>query len=215
MNLASANIVVVAQHFNPSILNQLWLARYGVVLENESQGDYAFTNEICQVQAPGFHFLAIPDRVQFTPHADQRNNQDLIQERLGNLIKSLPHTPYTAIGFNIGWHHEIEGDINKLTRKAYFRPDRSLYQHFDDSNARFGAYCSVDWLDFRMKTDVKPAIRSQGDITRDIISLSFNFHRELDRENAVGDIEDSLTKWNKAIEESSTIAKDAINDLHG
>ncbi len=105
MNVAfeHTSIVIIAKDFNPSIFKPLWLAKNNILREEELQGDVVITPPAIQIPTKAFQFSVLPDRLQMIiPQSYSDAESDIIRV-LGGIIKTLPHTPYTAVGINFNY----------------------------------------------------------------------------------------------------------------
>ena len=203
-NLAQASVVIVAHHFNPSVVNQLWLADHDVVLRPEFQPGSVFTDMMVNVSSKKFSLLVAPDQLQFAPRVPMEEQQDLLDERLAKLIETIPHTPYSACGLNFAWHLKPE-DIASFSRRLFFVGDSPLHSSFDSDSSRFGGYMSCDKLGGRLKLDAKPITAKSPDGDFELMQFGFNFHFDLVQPNPAEQIPAILSKWNDAFSISSEI----------
>ncbi len=60
-----------------------------------------FSSTAVNVQSPSADLLVVPERLQLTLKTEE-NQSDIIKKiiGIGNIVNSLPHTPYVAIGYN-------------------------------------------------------------------------------------------------------------------
>jgi hypothetical protein len=212
--------VIAAQHFNPSIAKQIWLVDNYIVHREEFKDDQegvVFTDMFVQVPTRDFHLLIVPDNCQFTipPHVERQ--QELILDRVGRIVSTLPHTPYKAIGLNFIWHlTPPRGTIAEASRKLFFSPNNLLHRLFDAPDARFGCYSSKESLGFRLKLDVKPmaVLSAENGKEKEAIQYAFNYHCDLTgSRNAVEEITSILGRWNEARDEAEEIVKTTVGDL--
>ena len=211
LELVTGNVVIVAHHFNPSITDQIWLAEKGIVHRDEPESGYVFADMMVQVPTRSFHLLIVPETCQFTPNLAIERQQELIVDRLGMLVRTLPHTPFRAVGMNFVWHLQMdERALQEFSRRFFVQTSR-LHQHFDVPDARFGAYLSKDTDAGRLRLDVKPTHMDQAEGARlYLMQFSFNYSLDLVGEaNPVEAIERILNHWETAKEESSHIAREA------
>lgn len=215
LELVGANTVIVAQQFNPSIISQLWLVRHRLLGDDDFLSGCVFRDVIAQVHSREFQLLVVPPQCQFTPNVEPEREQEVVLEKVGGIVRALPHTPYRGIGLNFVWHLDPEdGDVPNTSRALFFREDGPFHQEFTTENARFGAYMSKDLLGARLKLDAKPVIVNQNqDNERELIRFAFNFHSDIaPDEDAVNSIEQLLNRWNEAREESSRIVQATLNE---
>src|SRR5207248_54900 len=95
---------IAARQLNPSVFNQLWLVRNELVGEGELEPGWVFTEPLVQVRTRQFVLLVVPEQLQFVPLIEGEAVEHLIMDKVGRIVTRLPHTPYTAIGFNFVWH---------------------------------------------------------------------------------------------------------------
>lgn len=201
--LIGSSVVVVAQNFNPSVTNQLWLVRNGVVGEGDFLAGCIFTDLLVQVRTRRFSLLFTPEQFQFVPASGEEKPHLLVQEVIGRIVQILPHTPYCALGLNFTWHLTPEGgDVAALSRRLFFTAGRPLFRDFDAPDASFGAYLSRDLLGFRLKLDVRPVTSSPPmAVAEQRLQLLYNFHADLpEGEEAVERIQQHLKRWCEAAE---------------
>lgn len=208
--LVNASAVVVAQNFNPPIISQIWLDRHGIVPECAFRPGTIFTDMLVRVQADEFQLLVTPDQCQFTPKGE-RDAQSIVVEKLGAIVRLLPHTPFRGLGLNFSWHLRAdEPEVRALSRKLFYVENGPLHQMFQDDGARFGGYLSKDSHGFRLKLDVKPASGEINGETVHFLQFAFNYHADIyNHTDPAGAIEGLLSKWNEVCKESSLIASRA------
>jgi hypothetical protein len=199
-------VVVAAQQFNPSVVSQLWLVRNHIVAEADYLSGCLFSDALVSVQSRQFQMLVVPPQLQFVPSVPADAEQDVIVEKLGSIIQSLPHTPYSGLGLNFTWHLvPADGDMPSLSRRLFFRDDQPLFRNFSSPDSQFGGYLSKNALRFRLKLDIKPIAQpGQGEQVEDRIQFAFNFHLGVN-ENAAQEIIDHLNMWNEADREVQRI----------
>jgi len=214
--LVTSNTVIVAQQFNPSVITQLWLVRNGLLDEDDFRPSCVFTDMVVKVNSREFDLMVVPQQCQFSPRVDRHREQELVADKVGTIARSLPHTPYRAVGLNFTWHLIPEGsDVPTISRGLFFIEDGPLHREFADQNAHFGAYMSKGALGGRLKLDVKPITVNREGENEEVerIQFAFNFHRDVaDEEDPVDCIEYMLHQWNEARDESSRIVHVAVRE---
>jgi hypothetical protein len=198
--------VIVAQQFNARIITQLWLVRNEIVRDDEFHEGSIFSDVVVQVRAAPFQMLVLPDQVQMVPTVSRDQEEDILVQRLGRLVRELPHTPYKALGLNFAWHLiPADGDMARISREMFYIPDRPLQRNFAVENAHFGGYMSKDFQGFRLKLEVKPMIVTLADgRVESRLHFGFNYHFDL-RENAAVQIAEKLHHWNEVRQETERI----------
>lgn len=185
------------------------LVRSKIIDESDSG---IYTPGFVQIKSQHFDLLALPDRLQFSPNLDA-NGGEAVRQKLCTLVRTLPHTPYTAMGMNFTWHTQPLGsDIGRKSRSLFFNEAHPLRDDFNDGDPRFGGYCSKTIFGMRLKLTMLPAINTSKP-TEDFLQLAFNYHLDVTPASAVDVISESLNKWNDAQNYATNLAlkiKDAI-----
>ncbi len=205
--LVGWNVVIAAHQFNPSIVSQPWLIRHNLATEADFQQGFVFSDSLVQIQAQAFNFLLVEEQLQFQPKVEMEREQELISSRVGDFVKSLPHTPFKAVGLNFLWNltPDIES-IGGVSRRLFYRKEVPLFQNFATDDARFGAYLSRDVLGCRLRLEVKPILMTAGGTTQEHLHFAFNFNLDLtEADNPVEVITSMLAKWDEAKRETIRI----------
>lgn len=200
-----SNVVVVAQQFNPSVVNQLWLIRHGLMAEEELEPGSIFVDGLVQVRTRRFILLVTPEQLQIEPRVPDEEQDALIANAVGTIVRTLPHTPFRALGLNFTWHLvPDDGDVRALTRRLFYVPHRPLFQDFDVPDANFGAYLSKNIFGYRLKMDAKPIkVPTPEGPPENRLQILFNYHADLPQGGeAAATIEGLLGHWRQAAAES-------------
>ena len=208
-----SNLVVTAHHFNPSVFSQLWLVRNQIVGEDDFASGCLFSDQAVNVETPEFGLLVFPPQLQFVPKVPLDCQQELVEEKVGRIVRTLPHPPCTSVGLNFVWHVKPEdGDVLVLTRGLFYEPQRRICQLFDTEDARYGAYFSKDILGCRLKLDVRPVIHQAEDEQHELLQFAFNFHLDLPQEGSdiIPAIERQLQIWDAARSEAARIVEETV-----
>ena len=201
--LISENVVIVANNLNPSLFTQLWLVRQGIIEEEDFAPNSVFSQFVTQVSTPEFQLLVVPEQLQFTLAEKSKDDLDLIKEKVGTIIKKIPHTPYRAIGANFHWLFAPEPPeiFVEFMRNLFAKPGIAIYERFSESDARFGAYMSKDVFGVRLRLNIK-SVRSineeNPEEVKESLQLAFNYHLDLAEGTDIIDrMLDFLEQWNQ------------------
>lgn len=206
--LAASAVVVVANVFNPSIVSQVWLVRNGLLGVDElpPNSGSVFADALVQVVTPYYTLVVTPEQLQFVPSPRESEPERLIQDKVGRLVETLPHTPFRAIGLNFTWHTKpVEDDeARQLERRLFYRGDSPLCREFDTPDAHFGAYLSKNFHGFRLRLDVRPITGHMRDGSdKQVLQMQFNYHADIDPgEDAVPRIRELLGRWCEVSDEA-------------
>jgi len=198
--IEARNVVLKATSINPSIFAERWLLRHDIVAEDEFEEGAIFTPLAAQVPARDFQLVVLPEMLQFAVKASAADPAALVRDRVGRIVETLPHVPYSAMGLNIHWRVEPSPgvDFGAEVRRMFAPPAAGLRSFFTEEDCRFGGYMSKDVLGVRLKLDVKPVTSQVGDAEREALKYQFNFHRSLQEEDAVAAIVETLAQWPEA-----------------
>jgi hypothetical protein len=206
--LADANVVITAQHFNPSVFSQLWLVRNGLATEEQVQGENcAYTNVFAQLITDQMVMQVTADHLRINLPPEGTNNETVIVSKLGRAVDLLPHTPFTAVGLNFTYRLTPEHrSIEKFGKDLFFVSHSPLHHLFQTDDSRFGGYLSKNTLGCRLRLEVKPSLFQVDGLAEHCILMNFNFHHELiGSDTAAAKIHASLSKWNEASIEARRI----------
>ncbi len=219
VNLAGSAVVIVARQFNPTIVDQLWLVENKIVAKDEFRRGCIFTDDLVHITTGGFSLLLAQNQIQFVPLVDPTSQQSLIEDRVGKLVATLPHTPCVAIGLNFTYHlfPPSSQGIADFSRQLFGNPTSKFFADFGSADAQFGAYCCKDYLKGRLKLDAKPVNSettplvegeiTSGEMAKEFVMLNFNYHVDLDRSDSVGQIAEVLESWNNVVEQTQITVK--------
>jgi hypothetical protein len=201
ITLNDSNIVLIAKNLNPSIFSQLWLVKQGIIFENEFKQGSFFTPPAVNILTEVFSLLVVPERLQlaFFKH---EHEWEIAKRVIGVVVESLPHTPYTAIGFNFNWSIEPgnEKEFPSNLKRLFLSGKNPLAKDFDVDDARFGIYMSKNIIDMRLKLDIKPVIMTSP-VNKEFLQLNFNFHKDV-KDDAVRIIIETLSNFTIAADMS-------------
>ena len=209
--VSNENIVLVANDVNMSIFNPLWLLKNNILNEEELQNasPLTVTPVMVQIGTKEFELVVLPNRIQFNIRPGTKEVTASLNRVIGGIVRTLPHTPYSAVGMNFNYIAKPVSEENFATwNQTWFESVlTSNVEKLRESNPRFGCYFSFDFMDTRAKVDLKPArlnvIRQdsaeQWTIGEEVIKANFNFHKDLvEGQDPVGQILSGFESWEGA-----------------
>lgn len=210
--LIESNLVIVANQFDLSTINSIWLLKKKIFSIDELQERFPLPI-IVEARSADFIFVLDPNRLQFWIMPECNTANELLATKIAQLIKELPPQPYVASGFNFTYHIVSENrDFGELTRSLFCQPDSKLFNDFNTSDARFGGYFSKNIIGTRLRLEIKPIIFQQGNKTiGERLQFAFNFNMNISSEDKEQCILDFLQKWDEAKNITYTIM-DKINE---
>lgn len=201
------NVVVAATNLNPSIFSQLWLVKQKIFSESDFQTDgTVFSPLAVNVSAPGFSLTVVPDRLQLGFASAEKNDEVSLKIKrvVGKIATELPHTPFQAIGFNMGWVLlPQEGrELASLERRFFLAEKNPLAKFFKEKHSHFGCYLSKDFTAGRLKLDIKPVRLVDGTQS---IQAAFNYHLDLEPDERVEQIHQFISMWDAAYTQANEL----------
>ena len=202
--------VIAAGNLNPTIFTQVWLVKQEIIEESDLNNlSTLFTPLAVTAGCKDFTLMVVPERIQITfSNVEDKvaNHQKILKRTLGRIVSELPHTPYQAVGFNMGWLLVPINpkDVNSIEQKYFLSKDNPIAKYFREKNCHFGCYLSKNLKIGRLKLDIKPVTLSQGS---QAIQLAFNFHLDVQGEERAQQISSFLNNWNLAYAEASKLVK--------
>lgn len=216
--LENLSIVILAKDFNLSIFKPFWLIKNNIFREQELQGNIVITPPAVQIPAQNFQLTVLPDRLQMLIPRRYAKAEADISRIIGGIVKTLPHTPYTAVGLNFNYFAapQQESSFSSWNRKLLASGLSTKLQSPADENARFGSYVSFDALATRLRIDIKP-IKAPNNIEnlcnswhagQDLIRLNLNFHSDVFNADSPSDsVLATVDKWPDALALSQKLTK--------
>jgi hypothetical protein len=198
----SYNIVVLAENLNPSLFTQLWLIKIGVISETDNIEGSFFTPTAVNLITPKFDLLVVPERLQLTIKIEEpREQQEVLNKICGNIIKAIPHTPFTAIGFNMEWIavSRYKHEFHDILREMFVSEKNPIAPFFKTDDSTFGMSFSKNEIGTRLSLNVSHVINNKEGTHG--LRFKFNFHKQIensDRERAVAILLEMLNNWQKA-----------------
>jgi len=199
IELRDCNAVIIANDFNLTIMNSIWLYKNKIFTEEELQG---CSNSPIHFETRTDDFIVsiVPNRLQFSisPAYDD-DAKELIISKIGKLIKKLPHTPYTAAGLNFTYNIiPADKDINALSRTLFCNENSKLFAGLEAKDVRFGGYFSQDLMGTRFRFDAKPVKLKTKKTISEVIQLSYNFNVTITADDNISTISNLFKKWDQA-----------------
>jgi len=222
--LIQSSVVIIAKDVNQSIFSPVWLLKNGILLDDEFRPEEAiFVPGFTKVTTATFEFMVLPDRLQVQFPATVDDGDAILSRVLIGVTKTLPHTPFTAVGLN---NHFLLRPTNAVEFAAWNRRifastwATSLTQGSDRD--RFGctfAYDSHAGARMRIRAAVS-ADQAHSDPESEIIDspipYAVNLHCNLHRDLTETGVEVSkelprmISLWKQVREETLKIARSLL-----
>jgi hypothetical protein len=203
--------VLVANQLNLSIFKPFWMAKMGILREDEFTDGTLVSPAVIAIPTESFELTILPNRVQmrFSPHA-LNSAQTELSRIAGGIAVALPHTPFTAVGLNFEYFISTppSTDFATWNRHCFAAPCLSDLPVIREETARFGSYFSYDILESRLKIDLKP-VKQESFPTlppqpsgSEGIHVAFNYHIDLVQPSSTDEIIAILARWDASFNHS-------------
>jgi len=103
-----ANVVIIAEAHNPSILSPDWLKRNEVITEDPNQ--FILTPDFAVFESKSFNLMVDRQRWQLNTKRVNPSSIESLSTIATKYFDLLPHIPYLKLGMNFDWL--IEEDEN-------------------------------------------------------------------------------------------------------
>jgi len=205
--LTLSSAVLIARDVNQSIFKPAWLLNQGILLEGETDGsETVFAPGITRVATDSFELLVLPDRIQLRLPPDVRDGDAFVTRVLGGITRTLPHTPFSAVGLNNQY------EVCPTDAKGFFDWNRRMFAspwalaHTDDNpRNRFGCSFAFDAFDgarMRVRAAVTAAPGTSevdpedtGPVQPYLVNLHCNLHRDLPASDTIRELSRMLSLW--------------------
>ncbi len=191
--LRDANIVILAQSYNPSIVSKEWLARKRII--TEPVVNFVHIPPMSHVETSSIRLIIREERMQLglVEVSDQR--AALLPAVATSFVAALPETPYTAVGLNFAF--TIPASDCRLSE--LLSPDVKRIRALLDSEYSLGVLLSFEFGYYRVRMTAPPAVHDHTET--DGLVLDFNFHADTKGVRAVkARLRDYATALGKARE---------------
>lgn len=208
IELVDCNIVIVANDFNVTIVNNIWLYKNEIFTEDELKDSINLPVNV-EVRADNCIFSVVPNRLQFNVNTKYADAKELILSKIGKLVKKLPHTPFAATGLNFIYHITPQGDdVGSLSKRLFCNNGAMLFDGLEEQqNSRFGGYFSYDLMGARFRLDAKPIKIAKDGGFDEKLQFSYNFNVDLTSEDPVENIIRLIKMWDEAKEYTKNLTE--------
>lgn len=205
--IKGGSAVILAQSFNTSIFNHYWLINKGIIGIDKIQPNSLIVPGMSQIFTPDFSLQVTQEQLQFAAiNNDFEKFEHFLNNSLTKIVETLPEIPYRALGINFTCLiSDTEKSISDLSRELFYTPQLKINSFFEDSNSRFGTYLSTNFLDSRLKLDIKPVTLNDANpqLKKEFIQFAFNFHIDINGNYEM--LLKNLRNWNLYYKEMNLI----------
>ncbi len=199
MKLFTENVVVTANMFNVSLIQQIWLVNNEIVRRRSLSGRLFSALEWCNSRRRRLHL------------GDSQPDPNAIHPRVPGRSKARTGLGAPRTAHRIASSHTLQGDWLELhlalpanegkdccggVAVRLFRPDAPAHNFSTVPMRSSATYYSKDELGFRLNLTIGPTVSSQAEGASDeVLQFAFNYHRDADN---VADLLDAIAHWSDA-----------------
>lgn len=195
---SSANIVILASNYNPSIVSKEWLYQRGIF--TETVRNFVHTPVFTLVESEDFSLVVDEDRLQITVRKVTQDSLNASASIAEKFVDILPETPYKGIGLNYRYTFPREGyDLHTI-----LSPNDAKLSKLLSSTYGLGATVVFEFEKFIVTFTVSPSL-----VKEQQIRMSFNFHSNTAN---VGEVKERLSSQMRTLEKMQTIIQGLSKD---
>lgn len=194
----SANIVIPASNYNPSIVSKEWLYQRGVFTETVK--NFVHTPVFALVESEDFTLTVDEQRLQLTVKKVTEDNLNASGGIVERFVDVLPETPYKAVGLN--YHYNFSRE--KCDLRTILTPNNTKLSELLSPTYELGATIMFEFEKFIVTFTVSPSLSKEQQIR-----IRFNFHSDTAN---VNEVKESLSLQMRTIEKAETIIQGLSNN---
>lgn len=188
---SSANVVILASNYNPSIVSKEWLYQKGIF--TDTVRNFVHTPVFALVESEGFSLMVDEQRLQLTVNKVTQDNLNTLGDIVERFVDALPETPYKSIGLNYRYTFPRE----RCNLDTILSPDNAKLIELLSSTYELGATIVFELEKFIVTFAVTPSLGKEQQIR-----MNFNFHSVLAN---VDEVKERLSWQMRALEKMETI----------
>ena len=195
---SSANIVILASNYNPSIVSKEWLYQKGIF--TETVRNFVHTPVFALVESEDFSLVVDEERLQIIVRKVTQDSLNALASIAEKFVDILPETPYKGIGLNYRYTFPREGyDLHTI-----LSPNDAKLSELLSSTYEVGATAVFEFEKFIVTLTVLPSLVKEPQIR-----MRFNFHSNTAN---VGEVKERLSSQMKTLEKMQTIIQGLSKD---
>jgi hypothetical protein len=196
LDLIEANIVLLAEQHNISIVSKEWLAQNDIL--TEAVVNFAHLPVASVIETGNFNFFVDLNNLRISLKNINKKNLDNLPKIAVKYVEKLPETPYKAVGFN--FIYSVKENHEKLKDILVINDEKLL--NVISSDYLFGGIIKFDFENFKVTLTLQP--KNVEDTVCD-----FNFHFPSSNPKEIIEI---LQKYLITNEEAENVIGGLMND---
>ena len=204
LSLTSANAIIVARAFNPSIATKDWLMAKVI---DEEPINFVNTPAVSVFETPRFQLIVDAQRFQLIVREFDHSVYEVCSDIMQRYVRLLPETPYTAVGFNACWVIDAESEeISTSVLNSLFRKETSIFEDILGKDYLPGGLVFATYNEARFRL----AIEQDRDAAS-VIRLSYNYHHPVRSSAAIPDI---ASTFEEKLDHSRRVSEGILEGSH-
>lgn len=172
--LRSANIVILARNYNPSIVSKEWLYQKNII--KETVANFIHTPPLSLVETERVSFVLDEDSLRISLKTISPEGIEALPKIAAKFVSCLSETPFKAVGFNYGYH--IAKESSRL--EALFAPNSAELKELFSGSYEIGEVVNFPFKQFIVRMRALPSREKAT-----TIPIDFNFHSDSQDAKAV------------------------------
>lgn len=167
LSWTGANVVLLAQSHNPSILSPGWIQQNHII--EEPPENFVHTPVFSLYLSSTFQLMVEQERFQLNLRVLSEANLQVLQGAASRYIQTLPHVPYKAVGLNLTWLATVERPEEE--ERLFFSGSERLRNAFPEGEVKVGTFLYNVVHGYRLRLLAEPRLQTKGGL-----GLDFNYH---------------------------------------
>lgn len=188
--LHTLGVIVAAKYHNPSILNNEFLVRRGIVPESWNVAETLTAKSISVIKySNGVQWVADQDRLAVTEACDfpfRQNEDSKVHDRAGLYVETLPHTPYSGLSLTYAVSVARENPGRWITQQFL---SKSFHDQELVMQPGFTVNAGEATLHLNFRTD---SVNRDGEV-RDIVMIYCHIHHKGQYDSAT--LKNKIAGW--------------------
>jgi hypothetical protein len=189
----SANIVILASNYNPSIVSKEWLYQKGILTWPVT--NFVHTPVLSLLESEQFSLVVDEQRLQLALKKTTEDGLTSLASIAERFVKALPETPYRGVGIN--YLYTVARD--RCSLNAVLSPNIEKLRGLFASTYEIGVMVLFQFERFVVNLTVSPPLPVEQQVR-----ISFNFHSDVSN---ISEVEGVLSLRVKTLEKAETIVR--------
>ena len=172
--LNAANIVILANNYNPSIISKEWLYEKNIIRDEVI--NFAHTPPFSLIETKRISFVVDESRLQISLRSISLDSIGALPKIAADFARCLPETPFVAVGFN----YRFQMPKGSTYLETLFSPNDAKLKELFSEDYGIGSMVSFRFKEFVVTMSAPPP---KGDATN--VMINFNFHSDCHGAEAV------------------------------